>query len=192
MTFYRYIPCVGSILRRLIRSAYFARLMADGICAKRTVRRDHRPRPSASSAFPLRRVHLRWQAGRSPGSPVHRRGPSVPPSVRAFCAVPPCRNCRVEPRVSMASREPSVPFWGFCPAACATGAHARPYSAYLLARLDAACQRDCKAAGMDGVLSKPIGYRTVCGLLGIGPSKPASRLPSQTSTSLVSSQPSTF
>ena len=33
---------------------------------------------------------------------------------------------------------------------------------------DAACQRDCKAAGMDGVLSKPVDQKTLCELLGIG------------------------
>lgn len=31
---------------------------------------------------------------------------------------------------------------------------------------------------MDGVLSKPLSYRTLCGLLGVSPSKPPSRLPS--------------
>jgi signal transduction histidine kinase/CheY-like chemotaxis protein len=47
---------------------------------------------------------------------------------------------------------------------------------------DAACIRDCKAAGMDEVLSKPISRRTLCGLLGVSASNPPSCTASNSST----------
>ena len=49
---------------------------------------------------------------------------------------------------------------------------------------DSACIRDCMAAGMDGVLSKPISRQTLCSLLGLSPSSPPSCTASSASTPL--------